>query len=115
MHIWLAAPAAVLLLSGCAGHSSSGPTATTERPGHGAAPEATDLAAMTAAQVDPDARVGAVFLGGGTLHTCTGSVLHSLTGDLVLTAAHCLADGVPATFVPAFVDRAAPAEVWRID
>jgi Trypsin-like peptidase domain len=115
MRTWLAAPAAVLLLGGCAGHSAFAPSAVTDSSGRESAPKAADLAAVTAAQVDPDPRVGAVFLGGGTLHTCTGSVLHSATGDLVLTAAHCLADGVPATFVPAFVDQAEPADIWRID
>jgi hypothetical protein len=72
------------------------------------------MAAVSAAQGGPDPRVGAVFLGAGTLHTCTGSVLHSSTGDLILTAAHCLADGMPATFVPGFVDQAADADTWKI-
>ena len=48
---------------------------------------------VVAAPVHPDPRVGAIFLGGGDLHTCTGSVLHSAAGNLVLTAAHCLAGG----------------------
>ena len=30
-------------------------------------------------------------------HACTGSVLHSAAGDLVLTAAHCLTAGAPGT------------------
>ena len=46
--------------------------------------------------------VGAVFLGGTDTHTCTGAVVHSESGDLVLTAAHCLAAQYPATFVPGF-------------
>jgi hypothetical protein len=111
MRIWQVTPAAVLLLAGCAGHSGSAPSEATNP--H--APKAADMVAETAAKASPDPRVGAVFLGGGTLHTCTGSVLHSASGDLVLTAAHCLADGVPATFVPAFVDQAAPADVWTVD
>ncbi|CAN5397944.1 trypsin-like peptidase domain-containing protein [soil metagenome] len=112
MRIWQAAPVAVFLLAGCAGHHASAPSVAT---GPVNAPKVAGLAAVTAAQVGPDPRVGAVFLGGGTLHTCTGSVLHSAGGDLVLTAAHCLADGLPATFVPAFVDQAAPADVWTVD
>ncbi len=110
MRIWRAAPAVALLAAGCSGHSASVPTTT---PAARAA--ATDLVAVSAAQVGPDPRVGAVFLGGGTLHTCSGSVLHSSTGDLVLTAAHCLADGLPATFVPAFSDEAAPGDIWNVD
>jgi hypothetical protein len=70
---------------------------------------------VVAAPVNPDPRVGAVFLGGGDLHACTGSVLHSPAGDLVLTAAHCLGAGGPATFVPGFARQAAPADVWNVD
>ncbi len=38
---------------------------------------ATPTTPTTAAPVPPDPRVGAVFLGGGDLHTCTGGVLDS--------------------------------------
>jgi hypothetical protein len=66
--------------------------------------------------VNPDPRVGPIFLlGGEILHTCTGSVVHSSTGDLILTAAHCLAQGFPTTFVPGFADAAAPSNVWTVD
>jgi hypothetical protein len=68
-----------------------------------------------AAPVNPDPRVGPLFLLGDTLHYCTGSVVHSSTGDLILTAAHCLANGFPATFVPGFANAAAPSNVWTID
>lgn len=71
--------------------------------------------AGVAGPVKPDPRVGAVFLGGGDLHTCTGSVVQSARGDLVLTAAHCLAAGVAATFVPGFAGHAAPGDIWTID
>ena len=62
----------------------------------------------TAEPVPPDPGVGAVFLGGGWLHTCTGAVLNSAAGDLILTAAHCLAGGVDATFVAGLNDAADP-------
>lgn len=68
-----------------------------------------------ATQVNPDPRVGPIFVLGDTLHICTGSVVHSSTGDLILTAAHCLAEGLTATFVPGFADVAAPTNVWTID
>jgi Trypsin-like peptidase domain len=71
--------------------------------------------AVNAAPVDPDPRVGAVFLGGGDLHACTGSVLHSATGNLVLTAAHCMRAGGHATFVPGFAGQAAPTDIWTMD
>jgi hypothetical protein len=108
MRIWLATVAVTLPLAGCAAHPAPGPTAAK-------APAERGVPAIAAAQVNPDPRVGAVFLGAGTLHTCSGSVLHSATGNLVLTAAHCLAQGIPATFVPAFNNEAAAADVWKID
>src|SRR5436305_901895 len=70
---------------------------------------------VVAASVDPDPRVGAVFLSGSDLHACTGSVLHSAAGNLVLTAAHCLGTGGPARFVPGFARQAAPDDVWTVD
>jgi hypothetical protein len=68
-----------------------------------------------AVPVSPDPRVGPIFLGGQYLHTCTGSVVHSSTGDLILTAAHCLAEGFTTTFVPGFANAAAPSNVWTVD
>jgi Trypsin len=76
---------------------------------------ASQAATVTADPVDPDPRVGAIFLGGQSLHTCTGSVLHSATGDLVLTAAHCMVDGIDASFVPAFAKAAEPQDFWHVD
>ncbi len=68
-----------------------------------------------APRVDPDPRVGAIFLDGGTKHVCTGSVLHSQGGNLVLTAAHCLPSGTQASFAPGFLDHVEPADLWRVD
>jgi hypothetical protein len=70
---------------------------------------------MTAAPVPPDARIGALFLGAGDLHTCTAGVLDSKDGDLILTAAHCVAGGIDTTFVADFKDAADPADIWRVD
>lgn len=67
-------------------------------------PRVNSLAAADA--IDPDPRVGAVFLGADSWHTCSAAVLDSPGGDLILTAAHCLADGVETTFVPGFHDDA---------
>lgn len=94
----------LLVASACAHRPPAEPVATV-------APKA----APTAQPVPPDPRVGAVFLGGGSLHTCTGGVLDSASGDLILTAAHCLAEGVDATFVAGLHDTAAPEDVWHID
>jgi hypothetical protein len=70
---------------------------------------------MTAAPVAPDARIGALFLGAGDLHTCTAGVLDSKDRDLILTAAHCVAGGVDTTFVAGFSGTADPADTWRVD
>jgi hypothetical protein len=89
--------------------ASEPPASTSAQPAVGTANQ------VAAAPVHPDPRVGAIFLGGGNLHACTGSVLHSQAGDLVLTAAHCLGAGGPVTFVPGFADQAAPSDVWTLD
>ncbi|MBU9764679.1 trypsin-like peptidase domain-containing protein [Mycobacterium sp. TNTM28] len=77
------------------GSAGPAPQATTS-------PEAGALSRAGGETVTPDPRVGAVFLGDTATHTCSGSVLASTAGDLILTAAHCLADGVDTTFVPGF-------------
>lgn len=66
-----------------------------------------------------DPRVGAIFRGvsqeGGNLHVCTGSVVHSTGGDLVLTAAHCLLGEMDATFVPGFAGEATTNDTFTVD
>lgn len=80
-------------------------------------PPAAPAQILPAAQpVSPDPRVGALFPGGGDLHLCSGAVLASSSGDLILTAAHCLADGIDIRFVPGFDDDdAAPDDGWQVD
>jgi hypothetical protein len=69
------------------------------------------------------AAVGALFEGPATDlgdHYCSGSVIDSPAGDLVLTAAHCVAagDGTPArtgmSFVPGYHDGVRPHGVWTV-
>ncbi|GAC1396612.1 MAG: trypsin-like peptidase domain-containing protein [Mycobacterium sp.] len=69
----------------------------------------------TAEPVSPDPRVGALFLGGTTIHVCTAGVLNTPSGNLIVTAAHCLAGGVEAAFVAGFNNQAAPQNVWHVD
>ncbi|MEV6878569.1 serine protease [Amycolatopsis sp. NPDC051128] len=54
--------------------------------------------------------VGALFAKGS--HFCTASVVHSGDGDLVLTAAHCLQDGM--AFAPGYHDGVAPFGMWTV-
>lgn len=70
---------------------------------------------VTANPVGPNPRVGAIFLGGHSLHSCSGSVLDSAAGDLILTAAHCMAAGYDASFVPGFAENSESQNFWRID
>lgn len=101
-----AAVAVVALLSACSGAAPTTPAPPVA---------ATTTEEATAAAISPDPRVGAVFLGGQTLHVCSGSVLDTPAGDLILTAAHCLADGIDAYFVPGFADEADDDDFWRLD
>jgi hypothetical protein len=102
--------AAVAALAACGHQASSAPAA--KRPAQSVVDEANRV---IAAPVPPDPRVGAIFLSGSNLHACTGSVLHSAAGNLVLTAAHCLGAGGDATFVPGFAGQAGPGDVWTLD
>jgi hypothetical protein len=99
-------PAGHASIPGVSAPRASGSAQRLSEPQHGA----------VAGPVDPDPRVGAIFFEVGTLHGCTGSVVHSTGGDLVLTAAHCLSGGdSQVTFVPNFAGDAAPANTWTID
>jgi V8-like Glu-specific endopeptidase len=73
----------------------------------------------SAQSFDGSAAVGALFTlnSKGQLgnHFCSGSVVQSPAGDLVLTAAHCVT-GVASTvvFVPQYHDGKSPYGVWRV-
>jgi Trypsin len=95
---------AVLSTSGC-GHST----------GRASTPARQAAAADTALPVQPDLHVGAVFLGSTSTHACAAAVLHSKTGDLILTAAHCFAADPDATFVPGFTGDSWSARRWQVN
>jgi hypothetical protein len=113
--VLLAAIAAMATSCGDPAAPQAKPSTSSSVPLPSASASVTATATATADPVEPDPRVGAIFLGGQSLHTCTGSVLHSATGDLILTAAHCMADGIDASFVPAFAESAEPQDFWHID
>jgi V8-like Glu-specific endopeptidase len=62
--------------------------------------------------------VGALFYTTGTgKHFCTGSVIHTQAGSIVLTAAHCVFAGSFAhnvEFVPGYANGAQPYGVWAV-
>ena len=49
-------------------------------------------------------------------HFCSASVVHSKTGNLVLTAAHCVSPAQASSilFVPDYNDGKAPLGVWQV-
>jgi hypothetical protein len=96
---------AVLMAAGCSHSVARAP----------APPPSPPPTTATAAPVGADPHIGAVFLGATDLHTCAAAVLHSAAGDLIVTAAHCLAGGFDATFVPGFNGDGGPAGTWRVD
>jgi len=107
MRILAAAATVTTVLAGC-GHQARSASVTDHT-------VANTENHVIAAPVNPDPRVGAIFLSSSDLHACTGSVLHSTTGNLVLTAAHCLSAGGPVRFVPGFARAAPPDDVWAVD
>ncbi|MFJ8626735.1 trypsin-like serine peptidase [Kitasatospora sp. NPDC093550] len=85
-----------------------------------ATPATPGTALGTTAPAPADARetatVGALFSGSVAAgnHFCTASVLHSATGNLLLTAAHCLSSTDGVTFAPGYRDGSAPYGTWRV-
>jgi len=82
-------------------------------------PRTGDVGAVTAGPAAvpgprPDPRVGAVFLGSDSVHTCSGAVLDSLAGNLIITAAHCLDASFDATFAPGY-RGGVPGDFWHVD
>jgi V8-like Glu-specific endopeptidase len=76
-------------------------------------------AAMPTAAPGQFATVGALFtIAGGKLqtHFCSGSVVDSPSGDLVLTAAHCMSGKTASeiAFVPDFYNGRAPYGIWLV-
>jgi V8-like Glu-specific endopeptidase len=69
--------------------------------------------------IGESAAVGALFTtSGGQLasHFCSASVVDSPSGDLVLTAAHCVSGHQqgPIAFVPGYANGQAPYGIWTV-
>jgi V8-like Glu-specific endopeptidase len=76
---------------------------------------------LTAQSFDGIPKAGAVFFSVGgvvSAHYCTGSVVHSPTGNLIVTAAHCVRNRIfggwqdHIVFVPGYHDDIAPYGAW---
>jgi V8-like Glu-specific endopeptidase len=102
----LAGVAAVLLL----GAGLVAGTGTTADDAYAAGAPVTTTVSAAPAPAKLVSPVGALFANGS--HFCTASVVHSAAGDLVLTAAHCVKDGM--SFAPAYHDGVAPLGMWTV-
>lgn len=61
--------------------------------------------------------VGALFPPGGypSLHICTASVLRTTSGNVIMTAAHCISGtGVGYEFAPGYRNGTTPYGVWEV-
>lgn len=109
--------ASVAIASLCAACATSaeapqGPTA-----GKPSSPVARPPAAAVPVMPDPTrSTIGPLFGHGMTgTHGCTASVLDSPGGNLILTAAHCLAgSGAGLLFAPGYHDGVAPYGFWTV-
>ncbi|AUY49835.1 serine protease [Streptomyces sp. CB01881] len=82
----------------------------------GAIPTVTPGTTAEAPATPESATVGALFSGDVAAgdHFCTASVLHSPTGNLLLTAAHCLDSTDGVVFAPGYRNGTAPYGTWRV-
>jgi V8-like Glu-specific endopeptidase len=83
-----------------------------------AAPARPDEVASAAAPRDPRtvATVGALFSSGvASPHSCTAGVVDSPSGNVIVTAAHCVVGSAAGmVFVPGYVDGDAPYGSWTV-
>jgi V8-like Glu-specific endopeptidase len=79
---------------------------------------AAPIRTATTALTGNTSTVGALFVRGAsgqlTTHFCTGSVVNSPAGDLVITAAHCLAGRTASqvAFIPDYAHGKRPYGIW---
>lgn len=71
------------------------------------------LAEASDAPAGSTAQVGPLYRSWTGWHSCTASVVHSRTGNLVLTAAHCVrGNGSGIRFAPGYAHGRAPYGYW---
>jgi len=124
--VWSAAAAALatIAVTACSSQVASpmaGPGATTSGGtafGHAAASADSRTVATVAASGDPRtvATVGALFPDiVGSSHSCTAGVIDSPSGNVIVTAAHCVVgSGAGMVFVPGYDDGGAPYGSWTV-
>ncbi|MFJ1704277.1 trypsin-like serine peptidase [Kitasatospora sp. NPDC088346] len=92
------------------------PSTGTDHTGEKATLYRGDGSTDTAQAGDEADRVGALFAGSIAAghHSCTASVIHSDSRDLILTAAHCVSGASGLHFVPGYRDGKAPHGSWQV-
>jgi hypothetical protein len=105
--------AALVLLAGLTGCDASNPEPRPP-PARPSSTPADPQPAASAPAVLP--AVGALFAAGHTDHFCSAAVVHSSSGDVVVTAAHCLAGTARGfRFVPGYgVSGSGPSGSWTV-
>jgi len=79
-------------------------------------PPKSEAGMPAAAETSGRAMVGPLFHGRDArgVHSCSASVVDSPSGDVLLTAAHCLSGrAIGWTFAPGFDDGATPYGIWH--
>jgi V8-like Glu-specific endopeptidase len=104
----LLAAAALLVLG--AGLAAGADTTADDAYAAGSPAATPSVVTPSAGTAESSSPVGALFANGS--HFCTAGVVHSAAGDLVLTAAHCVRDGM--TFAPGYHDGVAPFGMWTV-
>ena len=104
----------ILAVAGCASSTGHPAGVATTRPATSALTIPRQSGAVS---FDGLSQVGALFAGSSDqgLHFCTASVVHSRGGDVIATAAHCVAGtGTGLLFVPGYHDGIAPYGTWTV-
>jgi V8-like Glu-specific endopeptidase len=107
-------------LAGCTGSSGSEPRAATTPSEIGGSADVLQPDPAPGADAPAEAplqAVGALFGAGSADHYCTAAVVHSRSGLLAMTAAHCLVGtGAGLRFVPGYgPSGSGPAGSWTVE
>ncbi len=107
--------ATVTLLAGCTSSAARAtPAVHAPSPTH-ATHAMASAARPVAVTFDGLPQVGALFPSASDHHFCTASVVHSPTGNVIATAAHCVVGtGAGLMFVPGYHDGIAPYGRWSV-
>jgi hypothetical protein len=116
MRQWQAVATAVVVTAAVVACQSDGTPVGAPSPTRSASPSPLSVSS-TATHFAGLPTVGPLFVARTypALHTCTASVVHSSSRDVILTAAHCLTGSAEGyRFVPGYRNGEAPYGVWTV-